>query len=137
MQKSNFSILAYSILFFSSCQPDLTCADFNIGTFHLSSDDFSEKITIIRSANAQIEYIGGIENGDPKKLNLKWLDECTYHLMYDESYMALGESEKWSNDNNGVVVSKVEIRGRCMSYVAKMITPEGKEIIRTGEMCKE
>tara|TARA_R110002049_G_scaffold279278_6_gene458239 strand:- start:1545 stop:1694 length:150 start_codon:yes stop_codon:yes gene_type:complete len=47
----------------------------------------------------------------------------------------LDEDKKWVNDNNGIVVSKNKIEGKCLFYTATMTTNEGQQISQDGIIC--
>ncbi|SDF25167.1 hypothetical protein SAMN05421636_1313 [Pricia antarctica] len=49
----------------------------------------------------------------------------------------LDETEKWINENNGIVVSKRKIEGKCMFYNATMTTNDGQKISQKGTICAE
>jgi len=68
---------------------------------------------------------------------IEWIDECSYRLTYDESKGQLDEEEQWINDNNGIVVSKIQIEEKCMIYNASMTTTDGQVISQKGIICKE
>ena len=41
------------------------------------------------------------------------------------------------NENNGIVVEKIQIIGRCMEYSATMKSNDGRIIEQKGTICKE
>ncbi|TYP71561.1 hypothetical protein [Aquimarina intermedia] len=138
---------------------ELTCADFRTGTFYIPTSDEMKKYTItsndsiskistprditinkyivIREENSQIEWIKGVDIGNPEYEILEWIDDCTYRLTYDESKGALSEEKKWINENNGIVITKSRIDGKCMFYDAIMTTNDGRKISQKGIICAE
>ncbi|WP_091874467.1 hypothetical protein [Pricia antarctica] len=95
------------------------------------------KTVIIRKEKSQTEWTNGIGNGIPKHEIIEWIDNCTYRLTYDSSMTKLDETEKWINENNGIVVSKRKIEGKCMFYNATMTTNDGQKISQKGTICAE
>ncbi|MEQ6122978.1 hypothetical protein AAON49_02105 [Pseudotenacibaculum sp. MALMAid0570] len=116
---------------------NLKCKDFRKGKFFIVSDSiYRVKINIVRKETSQIEYV----KGDEKRIKhevINWLDDCTYRLKYDENKMELDEMEKWINNNNGLLVKKINITGKCMIYEASLETKEGKTLSQKGKICKE
>lgn len=96
-----------------------------------------KKWVIVREKNTQVEWKNGIGEGNPDYEIIEWIDDCTYRLTYDASKAELDEEKKWINDNNGIVVSKKEIKNKCLYYTATMTTNEGKKISQDGMICKE
>ncbi|MEH6657048.1 hypothetical protein [Leeuwenhoekiella marinoflava] len=138
---------------------DLTCADFKTGTFYIptssemknytiTSNDSISKIStprdstinryiVIRENTSQIEWNNGIGNGIPTYVNIEWIDDCTYRLTYDTSKGSINQRTKWANENNGIVVSKTKIEGKCMFYEATMTTNDGRKISQEGVICAD
>ncbi|QXP72520.1 hypothetical protein H0I31_02130 [Tenacibaculum sp. AHE15PA] len=138
---------------------DLTCTDFKTGKFFIpinkelkkysikSGDSIAENsfklkpeiknIIIIRDKDTQTEFPNGINGGNPQYELIKWINDCSYRLTYDSSKMDLNTNMKWINKNNGILVSKIKIEDKCMSYKATITTTEGKEISQKGIICKE
>lgn len=120
----------------NSCTQDLTCADFKTGEFYIPSNKNNvENWIVIRETGTQTEWSNEIGKGNPNYEILEWIDDCTYHLTYDETKMELNEQKKWINENNGIVVEKVRINGNCMDYTATMITNDGEKIQQNGTIC--
>ncbi len=159
MKKTNILLISLIIIVLNSCTQELTCADFKTGQFYIpktnkidkytvvENDSISEftdkpdpsinKYIVIREKNTQTEWKNGIGQGSPDYEIIEWIDDCTYRLTYDASKAELDEEKKWINDNNGIVVSKVKIKNRCLYYTATMTTNEGKKISQDGIICKE
>lgn len=138
---------------------ELTCKDFKIGQFYIpeteekakytiiANDSISEisperdktikKYIVLRKKNTQIEWKNGIGNGKPIYEIIEWIDDCTYRLTYDATKSELDESEKWINDNNGIVISKTKIENKCLFYAATMTTVDKQKITQNGIICKE
>jgi hypothetical protein len=159
MKKIKFIPLALLLIGLSSYSQQLTCADFKIGKFYIpaseeltkytviSNDSIKEftheidttikKYIVIRQENTQIEWINGIDNGTPEYEIIEWIDDCTYRLTYDSLKTNLSEEKKWVNENNGIIVSKIKIEGKCMFYKSTMTTTDGQEISSDGTICLE
>jgi hypothetical protein len=154
------SILLLLLLFgLASSAQELTCADFKVGTFYIPTNDEMEKYTItskdsineitterdlsinryvvIREKNYQTEWKNGIGIGTPTYEILEWIDHCTYRLTYDSSKGEMDEMTKWVNENNGIVVSKTKIEGKCLYYNATMTSNDGQKISQDGIICVE
>ena len=134
----NKLIVLFLIFIVSSCQKDLSCSDFKEGTFSMRTKN--RNFTIVRKGNIQIEFKKGIKskiNTESIRLILDWVDDCSYRLKFDESKMILKDHEKYLNDNDGILVEIIRIKGNCMDYNSKMITKEGKTIEQKGSICKE
>jgi len=141
----------------TSSAQELTCTDFKVGTFYIPTNDEIKRYTItskdsmneitterdlsinryvvIREKNSQTEWKNGIGNGTPTYEILEWIDDCTYRLTYDSSKGKMDEMTKWVNENNGIVVSKTNIEGKCMNYNATMTTNDGQKISQDGIIC--
>ncbi|MFY0632074.1 MAG: hypothetical protein JXR05_17070 [Flavobacteriaceae bacterium] len=161
INKRKYCLLVLGILMFpfALLAQDLTCDDFKTGTFYILSTEQLEKITvvsndsineiniprdkkiekaiIIRKKKTQIEWKNGLNKGKPDYIVIEWIDDCTYRSTYDSSKMDLDEDKRWFNKNNGIIVSKVKIEGRCMLYKATMTTTDGQKISQNGKLCKE
>ena len=133
--------LLFSSLGFSQ---DLTCADFKEGEFIMYStiDNQSIVYKVTRSGNKQTEDIlrapKEMTPPDFQKtfyIKLKWIDDCNYRTYLDESQEA-GEIFKLMNDNNGVLVEKTKIEGKCFYYKSSWIL-DGKEMSLNGRLCKK
>ncbi|MEZ4857981.1 MAG: hypothetical protein R2781_04160 [Flavobacteriaceae bacterium] len=128
-------LLTFSLL---SCSSNLKCDDFRNGNFYIESEnDTIDKIVIVRKRNSQKEWVNEIGNGKSGDIKLNWIDECTYRINYDETSKNFTKREKLINDNNGILVEKIFIIGRCMNYKATMKRKDGKIIERFGKICKE
>ena len=159
MKKTNFFFLIIILFGFKICAQDLTCKDFRTGKFYIPQDDdlreftisFRDSVTkfmpkrdstVIRTVVERLEYsqtewTNGINQGIPKHELVEWIDDCTYRLKYDESRQQLEEMEQWINDNNGLVVSKIQIEEKCMIYDATLTSNDGRVFSQKGIICKD
>ena len=159
MKKRKLIILISVLIGIKSYSQKLSCSDFKSGTFYIPTseelDKFSisskdsiieysiirkEKINrylVIRKEKTQTEWKEGVNNGIPEYETIEWLSDCTYRLKYDSKKTELSSEKKWVNDNNGIVVSKIRIFGKCMEYEATMTTNDGRKITQKGTLCKE
>ncbi len=159
MKKTKTLIFLLTLIGLNSCAQELTCSDFHLGEFYIptteelknfriikndSIQDFElqldstvTKTVIERKENTQIEWTNGIGNGQPAYEKIEWIDDCTYRLTYDESKMELDETEKWTNENNGIVVTKRRIENNCLFYTAIMTTNNGEKLSQNGVICKK
>lgn len=98
-------LLLFSVFSFSQ---DLDCSDFKTGVYIIPADEISKTPhTLTRTKKHQIEEDG---TGDKIYTNIKWVNDCTYVLMFNEELTTrpITESEKLLNNNGGV---RVEIIG--------------------------
>ncbi len=126
------------LLLFASCaEENLTCEDFKEGIFYAYYDQLPEEKenVITRKNNRQVEK--SKENIIYVKLD--WIDDCSYTAKFDElktNKKTLNFAKKL-NDNQGVVVTKVAIKGRCFYDNATLTNKEGQESVSTGRICKQ
>lgn len=159
MKKTKTLIFLLTLIGLNSCAQELTCSDFHLGEFYIPTTEELENFRIIkndsiqdfelqldstvtktvieRKENTQIEWTNGIGNGQPAYEKIEWIDDCTYRLTYDESKMELDETEKWTNENNGIVVTKRRIENNCLFYTATMTTNNGEKLSQNGVICKK
>jgi hypothetical protein len=159
MKKIKYILFIIALVGLKTSAQELTCADFKIGTFviptsdeikhyTITSNDSISKVSmprdstisnyiVIREDKTQTEWINGINVGKPEYEILEWIDDCTYRLTYDASKTELSDEKKWINENNGIVVSKSRIEGKCMFYNAVMTTNDGRKIAQEGVICAE
>jgi len=159
MKKTKTLLFLLTLIGLNSCAQELSCSDFHLGEFYIPTTEELKNFTIIkndslqdftlqldstvtktvieRRKNTQIEWTNGIRNGQPTYEKIEWIDDCTYRLSYDESKMELDETEKWTNENNGIVVTKRKIEGNCLFYTATMTTNNGEKLSQSGVICKK
>lgn len=92
---------------------------------------------VIWEKDTQTEWENGIGNGEPTYEIIEWIDECTYRLTFDSSKGKMDKMTRWVNENNGIVVSKIKIEGKCMFYDATITTNIGQKISQEGIICLE
>lgn len=158
MNKFSFFLIIFNLFLFITYGQELTCKDFKLGKFVIpeahelknytikskystyvyepENDSATQRYIVIREKNKQIEWRNGIGNGNPEYEIIEWIDECTYRLTFDES-KHLDNKMKWINSNNGLLVSKTKIEGKCLFYRATMTLSTGQEISQDGVICKE
>ena len=157
--KLKILLLTLCLSGFCSYSQKLTCSDFKTGKFYIPTNEELKKYTItsndsikkfsiqpdenikryvvIRKKNTQTEWKNGIGIGNPINIIIEWIDECTYRLKFDSSKGEMDDKAIWVNENNGIVVSKTKIEGKCMFYNATMTSNKGEKISQNGIICKE
>ncbi|TJY34009.1 hypothetical protein [Pontimicrobium aquaticum] len=129
---------------FNSYSQELTCKSFKNGTFIIPADEtLPFSIRVVRSGNYQSEIILNPEVIDAENPELrkkafeiiKWIDDCSYRLIYDETKMVLDEHQKFVNDNGGLLVEMIKIKGSCFYYISSL-TLDGEIISVEGKICK-
>jgi len=68
-------------------------------------------------------------------IKLKWIDDCNYRAFSDES-KEMDEISKLLNKNNGILVEKIKIEGKCFYYKSSW-TYNGVETSLNGRLCKK
>jgi len=153
MKNFNFLILLIILSTLNSFGQELTCADFKTGEFYIPTDneketeflvyknddlvqelsqptDSIENYIVIRNEKTQIEWKNAIDFGEPTYENIEWLDDCSYRLTYDAEKNKNPEEENWINDNDGLIIEKTQIVGRCMEYSATLKLPDGIKVVQ-------
>ena len=160
MKKLNITIITLLIGFTTFAQ-DLTCNDFKKGIFYIPlkstidtlfvanpKGDITEKIqvpiekglkkyVVDRWSNTQIEWENKLNTGVPIYEKIKWIGKCKYILSKDESKTKLTEDDLFVIENGGLIVEKIEIKGKCMKYKSTLKLKVGGEMYLIGEICKE
>lgn len=124
---------------------DLDCNDFKNGTFKAEvSDPVKFQWKIVREGSQQTEFISELPqeykdlgySTDPHYGIIKWIDECSYLLTYDESKAELTDAQKYINQSGGVLTELVKIEGDCFYYQSSTKI-EGVDLIRKGKLCRQ
>jgi len=123
---------------------ELDCKDFTSGTFVVNVEEpIPVEWKIIRDGNTQKEIIEelpeqlkGTDYPTTQYANIEWIDACSYRLTYDDSKIALTETQKYINQVGGVLAEVIKIEGNCFFYKSTM-SVEGKELRIDGKMCRE
>ncbi|MFI1770288.1 hypothetical protein [Thalassobellus citreus] len=159
MKKSTFLIFTVLLIGLTSSAQELSCSDFKNGKFYIPwtqkyaqisivsndtifdikpiRDTIFTKQIVIRENHSQSKWENNIETGQPTYEIIEWIDDCTYRLTYDSSKMDLNGNQKWINDNNGIIVAKTKIEGKCLFYTSTMTLEDGDKISRNGIICLE
>lgn len=114
----------------------LTCADFTKGSFKIKASNSDLFITVERDSLSQVERVITDNEILEAYEAIKWIDNCSYRIRYDESKMELDDSQKLINALNGIVVKHISFTNKCSTYQAILRRPDGKELIETAEICK-
>lgn len=158
--KNNTVITLVIVLFtFSLSAQNLTCLDFKTGQFYIpnteeisnytitssdgvstfkhQTDSTTKQHIVIREELTQVEWKNGIGKGNPTYEIIEWIDDCTYRLTYNTQKLRLNKSQKWINQNNGIIVFTTKIENNCLFYTATMTTKNGENISQNGTICKK
>jgi hypothetical protein len=121
---------------FGSFAQDLSCADFKEGTFYIeiSAKDFEIKYDIVRYPTFQEEYY---MTGSPVKVDIKWIDECSYILTRNPEDVNFSEIDKHINDMGGVVVKLIRIEDDCYYFTSLLKLSETRSERLDGKICKD
>ncbi len=115
---------------------ELSCADFREGTFFIevSAMDVELKYDIVRYPNYQEEYY---RLGGPTKVDIRWLDECSYVLTKNPNDPDLSEIDQQINDRGGVVVQLLRIEENCYYFTSLIKVTESHSERMDGKICKD
>lgn len=144
MKKTIFLIFICTTL--HAYAQNLTCDDFNEGTFYGSTPQLpGVEWKIIRTEKNQIETLSKIPKEyidmglptDTLYAKFEKLDKkCTYRFIYDETRMTLDDYQIQMNNSGGILVEIEKIEGNCFFYISHALI-ENKEISFEGKICKE
>jgi hypothetical protein len=123
---------------------DLNCEEFKNGSFIVKiTEPFEMEYKVNRIDNLQTETLINLPQ-ELKKLDfpsepqygiVRWIDDCSYNLKYDQSKTKLDATKRQINDLGGILVEVLKIEGNC--YFIKSTLKNGEEIIiMESEMCK-
>lgn len=137
-------ILIFTFIAINNYGQDIKCTDLKDGIFTIKvSEPFEMKFKVIRNGNEQKEILIEV----PEKLKdsgllnytiygvVKWIDDCSYRLVYDESKMELDETQKMINSVGGVLTEFVKVEENCFHYKSLVKYSEKDQVIN-GIICK-
>ena len=139
-----FSFVVLVIFGLSTTQAqDSFCNDFKTGSFYIPpTDNLPVSYKVERVGETQTESV----QSSPKGLLtdetvatqygvLKWIDDCSYRIWYDETKGQLTEVQQMINRNNGVLIEFLSVEGNCVNYRGTLEKPD--EIVTfLGQQCK-
>lgn len=123
---------------------DEFCAAFKEGSFYIPpTDKLPVSYKVERNGETQIETVKSSPKGllteeteDTQYAVVKWLDNCSYRLWYDESRGPLSAVQQMINRNNGILVELLSVDGNCVNFRSTLVKPE--EIVTIlGQQCKD
>jgi hypothetical protein len=144
-----------------SYSQDLNCNDFKKGKFFIPINGktdtlfvFNEKGIIIekveipnekslkryvveRNKNSQIEWNNNVNNEKPVHQKIEWIGKCKYTLKKDENKHRLNDDDLFIINNGGLIVEKIEIKGKCMKYKSTVEIKNNGGMYLIGKICKE
>jgi hypothetical protein len=114
---------------------ELSCADFKEGAFSIEGyvNGTTIKYDIIRYPDFQEEHF---ENMDPIKVNIKWIDDCSYILTADPARAQYDDIAREINDSGGIRVSLLEIKDNCFLFKS-IANFDGEDVRLDGKICKD
>lgn len=99
---------------FNSFAQNLNCDDFKEGEFLIPADHYNPTpFKVVRQGNQQIEVK---ENGEELLIDIKYTDKCNYILTSNPNSDLHDETAQMINDNGGVKVEMIEIKGDTLFY---------------------
>lgn len=118
-------------------QDDLTCADFREGNFVVpATEKVPFETQIIRKGNQQTEIVE--INGETLEavVNIKWIDACTYTLVFDETIKPQGDFIPEESLKSVLTTTILTIKGNCADF--KISGTEGGQYITLyATLCKQ
>ena len=132
-------LLLTSVLLFSFStiySQDLKCKDFKKGTFTIPryEDEVPRDYKIIRKKKYQIEEL----NGKKIRATIKWLNKCSYVLIYNSKKSKdkiMDEDGKFFNKNGGLKVEIYDIK-RDTAFFNTTLTVDNQTFVLKGKMIK-
>ncbi|WP_179343604.1 hypothetical protein [Winogradskyella ursingii] len=145
MRKTIFIIF---VLFgFDGYSQDLACGDFKKGIFtgEITLPSLNViKWKIVRNGNEQSEIYTQIPEElqtvdfptKPQYGIIKWIDDCSYTLIYDEKKSDLTNIQKTINMMGGFLNKITRIEGKC-AYYKSTLTIGNETQVNEGKFCAE
>jgi len=118
-------------------QDDLTCADFKEGNFVIhATDEVPFETQIMRRGNQQTEIVE--INGETLEavVNIKWIDDCSYTLVFDENIKPQGDFITEEALTSTLVTTILKIKGNCADFKVSGIE-KGRPITMYATLCKQ
>lgn len=143
--KKELLFILFILFGIKALSQNLECSDFKNGSFIGETEAPLIILTKIkRRGNTQTEIAfekpKEFENTDiPDKMlvKLNWIDDCSYVLTFNTAKTKLTASQKFINDNGGVLVEKIKIEGTCFYYTSRLNNNDKEPIVMKGKICKE
>jgi len=119
-------------------QQDLTCADFKEGHFVIPADELiSFETQIVREGNQQTEVIELDGKVMEAVINIQWIDDCSYTLVFDQGDELAEKLKVDDLDKTRVYTTTIlAINGNCAS-IKTNLDIDGEIIPHYGTMCKQ
>jgi len=131
---SKVLLLIFLSISLFSCSQVLKCNNFRNGNFIVPNDAIGTKpYRIIRNDTTQVEIDS---KGVKRYSKLKWLNDCSYIIFYDNSKETLTDFQKEVNDIGGIIVEVTKVEGKCF-YFTSNIKGDDKSQSIEGVICKE
>jgi len=116
MKKFSLYAAIISALFISSCEKKMTCTDFKTGTFLISNDTtFTKAHIAIRTEHLQTQIS---PDGDSLFAKIKWINDCSYKLIFDKKKMHLSPFQLNVNRRGGILVEYGQPIKNIMPYIS-------------------
>lgn len=129
-----YRVFIFLFISITSCSQELKCDDFKKGTFIVPNDtEGTTPYRIIRNDTLQTEIDS---EGIKRYSKLKWTNDCSYTIFYDEDKEPLTDFQKQVNSVGGIIVKVTKIEANCFYYTSNIKGDAESERI-DGVMCKE
>ena len=120
------------------------CNDFKEGVFYIPpTEQLPISYRVVRTATTQIETVMGAPKGvlseqdeAPKHVIIRWIDNCSYRIWFDESKGELTEAQEIINRNNGALIEFLSVEDNCVRF-RSTLAKEDQIISFLGQQCKD
>lgn len=120
------------------------CNSFKEGVFYIPpTEQLPISYRVERTAGEQTETVLSAPKGllkaeemVPQYGVLRWIDDCSYRIWFDESKGNLSEVQQMINRNNGVLIEFLSAEGDCITF-RSTLAKEDEIISFLGQQCKE
>ncbi|MBT8263117.1 MAG: hypothetical protein KJO05_09865 [Bacteroidia bacterium] len=129
-------LIAVLLISIGSFAQELSCADFKEGTFYIEavSLGIEFRYDLVRYPDYQEEYYGA---GGPVKVDIRWIDECSYVLTKNPADTDFSEIDKKINGWGGIVVELIRIEENCYYFTSLFRVSENHSERMNGKICKD
>ena len=120
------------------------CADFRTGNFYIPpTESLPISYSVVRTNDAQVETVQKAAKGllseqaeAPQYGVLKWIDDCSYRIWFDDNKGPLSEVQQMINRNNGVLIEFLSVEGNCVNF-RSTLEKQDEIVTFLGQQCKE
>lgn len=120
------------------------CEDFKTGDFYIPpTESLPVSYRVNRTGESQVETVQTSPKGlldeeavTPQHGILKWIDDCSYRIWFDETKGPLSEVQQMINRNNGVLIEFLSVDGNCVNF-RSTLEKQDEIVTFLGQQCKD